>query len=63
MSFSFDFLLPLFVFNALFLVLLCLFCVAKSNLPHVLLFSSYFGCLVLVISSFILVVKLVLVFH
>jgi hypothetical protein len=60
MSFSFDFLLLLFVFNALFFMLLCLLHVAGSKLPHVLLFSSlYFRCIVLIISSFILVVKLV----
>lgn len=41
-------------------MLLCLLHVAGSKLPHVLLFSSlYFWCIVLVISSFILVVKLV----
>jgi hypothetical protein len=58
MSFSFDSLLLLFVFKALFLVFLCLIHVARSKLSHVLLFSSlYFCCIVLVISSFHLVVK------
>jgi hypothetical protein len=46
------------VFCALFLVLLCLLLVAKLKLPHILLFSSlYFWCIVLIISSFLLVVK------
>ncbi len=58
MSFSFDFLFLLFVFNALFLVLLCLLLVASLKLSHVLLFSSlYFWCIVLVILAFLLVVK------
>jgi hypothetical protein len=53
MSFSFDFLLLLFVFNALFLVMLCLLLVARLKLPHVLLFSSlYFWCIVLIILGF-----------
>ncbi len=57
-SSSFDFLLLLFVLNALFVVLLCFFLVVNLKLPHVLLFSSlYFWCIVLVISSFLLDVK------
>jgi hypothetical protein len=57
-SSNFDFLLLPFVLNALFMVLLCFFLVVKLKLPHVLLFSSlYFWCIVLVISSFLLVVK------
>jgi hypothetical protein len=57
-SSSFDFLLLLFVLNALFMVLLCFFLVVNLKLPHVLLFSSfYFWCIVLIISSFLLIVK------
>jgi hypothetical protein len=59
-SFHFDFILLLFVFNALFLVLLCLLHVAKLKLRRILLFSSLFcWCIVLIIASFNLVVKLV----
>ncbi len=57
-SSSFDFLLLLFVLNALFMVLLYFLLVVRLKLPHVLSFSSLcFWCIVLVISSFLLVVK------
>jgi hypothetical protein len=59
---SLDFLLLFFVLNELFMVFFCFLIVVRLKLLHVLLFSSlYFWCIVLVISSFRLVVKLV--FH